>query len=319
MITNDFGKIPDSYILRNTDGVFEKLVNDEMGLVGMLTDAIWEDYNGDGSTDLILVGEWMSPTFFRNENGRFLKDEVLMGSLNGLWERIIAFDIDKDGDMDYLLGNWGLNTKFKASEEAPMKMYYSDFDKNGSTETILTLEKNGHSYPIEGLKGLAEQLVSLRKKFTTYRDFAGKPIEEVLDADQLRNARTFEVTELRSGYLENDGGKFRFVPFSQDLQVAPIMAFLKFDFDRDGKEEVLAAGNYFGVKPYHGRLGAFAGAMIKDKNNVILGDHIGLDLSQRSIRHLNILTIDKQPYLLATFNDEEIQLYQLIKDKNDKR
>jgi hypothetical protein len=95
------------------------------------------------------------------------------------------------------------------------------------------------------------------------------------------------------------------------------MAFTKYDFDGDGTEEVLAAGNYFGVKPYHGRLGAFAGAMIKGKNNVILGDQLGLDLAQRSIRHLNILTIHNQPYLLATFNNEKVQLYKIIikKDK----
>ena len=318
MITNDFGKIPESFLLRNTNGVFQRIKNDELAEVGMLTDAIWEDYNEDGETDLILVGEWMSPTFFKNENGTLKKDIVVVESVNGLWESIIAFDMDNDGDKDYLLGNWGLNTKFKASEKAPLKMYYSDFDKNGSTETIVTLEKEGNNYPIEGLKGLADQLVSLRKKFTTYRDFAGKPIEEILEIDQLRDAKVFEITELRSGYLENEKGRFRFVPFSHELQVAPIMSFLRYDFDGDGNDEVLAAGNYFGVKPYHGRLGAFAGAMIKGKNNVILGDQLGLDFTQRSVRHLNILTINNQPHLLATFNDDELQLYQLIKDKKDK-
>jgi len=315
MITNDFGKSPESYILRNSNGKFERIENKDLAKVGMLTDAIWDDYNGDGTKDLIVLGEWMSPVFFKNDNGSLVKDNVLEHSINGLWESIVAFDIDQDGDTDYLLGNWGLNTKFKASDSAPMIMYYADFDLNGSTETIVTTEKNGQYFPIEGLEGLADQLVSLRKKFTAYKDFAGKPIEDILERNQLKEATKFEVNELRSGYLENEHGKFKFVPFSQQLQVAPILSFLKYDFDGDDKEEVLAAGNYFGVKPYHGRLGGFAGAMIKGKNNVILGDQMGLDLSQRSIRHLNILTIHNQPYLLATFNNEKVQLYQLIHKK----
>jgi hypothetical protein len=315
MITNDFGKIPESYLLKNTEGIFEKVDNVDLASVGMVTDAIWEDYNEDGYTDLIVVGEWMAPAFFRNTGGELEKDNVLGKNSSGLWESITAFDIDQDGDTDYLLGNWGLNTKFRATEKDPMKMYYSDFDMNGSTETIVTLENDGAYYPIEGLKGLADQLVSLRKKFTAYKDFAGKPIEEILDRDQLKKAKVLEVNELRSGYLENNEGRFSFVPFPQELQLAPIMAFLSYDFDNDGADEVLAAGNYFGVKPYHGRLGTFAGAMIKGKNNVILGDVLGLDFMNRSIRHLNILTVRNQPYLLATFNDDAVQLYQLTNKK----
>ena len=317
MITNDFGKIPQSYLLENKNGSFELVENKSLLSIGMVTDAIWDDYNGDGSLDLIIVGEWMNPVFFKNKGGTLEKDDFNLSSIKGLWQSIISFDIDNDGDKDYLLGNWGLNSKFKASHRTPMKMYYADFDDNGSTETIVTIEKNGQDYPIEGLKGLSEQLVSLRKKFTAYKDFAGKPIEGILSKEELEKATIFEVSELSSGYLENKDGKFNFIPFPVDLQVAPIMTFLKYDFDSDGTEEVLAAGNYFGVKPYHGRLGSFSGAMIKDKNNVILGNEIGLDFSQKSIRHLNIINFNNRPYLIATFNNEPVQVYQMI-NKIDK-
>jgi hypothetical protein len=316
MITNDFGKIPDSYLLENKNGSFELVENKDLQNIGMVTDAIWDDYNGDGSVDLIVVGEWMSPVFFKNSQGTLLKDDKNLNALTGLWQNIIPFDIDHDGDKDYLLGNWGLNTKFKASRRYPMKMYYGDFDDNGSTETIVTIEKDAKYYPIEGLNVLSEQLISLRKKFTAYKDFAGKSLEEILTKNDLKKADIFEVSELQSGYLENNEGKFRFVPFSRALQVAPITAFLRYDFDGDESEEVLAAGNYFGVKPFHGRLGSFPGAMIKNKNDVILGNQLGLEFEQKSIRHLNIITFNNQPYLMATFNNEKVQIYQLT-NKSD--
>ncbi|NNE03077.1 MAG: VCBS repeat-containing protein, partial [Eudoraea sp.] len=317
MITNDFGKIPNSFLLKNTDGVFEIVDNKDLKNIGMVTDAVWNDYNGDGDVDLIIVGEWMSPVFFMNNDGVLTLDRNKELTHKGLWQCIIPFDIDKDGDTDYLLGNWGLNTKFKASQKSPMKMFYSDFDANGSTETIVALEKEGAYYPIEGLKGLSDQLISLKKKFTAFKDFAGKPINEILNKTDLKNATLFEVNELRSGYLENTDGNLNFVPFSVDLQIAPILDFLEFDFDMDGSNEILAAGNYFGVKPYHGRLGSFSGAMIKSKNDVILGHQLGLDFAQKSIRHLNIITFNNQPYLLATFNNEKVQIYQLTNKSDD--
>ncbi|WP_299158242.1 VCBS repeat-containing protein [uncultured Eudoraea sp.] len=312
-VSNDFGKIPLSYLLKNNNGQFTIENNKGLQNAGMITDALWEDFNGDGLQDLIVVGEWMSPKFFANINGELVEKKVLDKEINGLWQSVTVFDIDGDGDKDYLLGNWGVNNKFRASEDFPLRMYYSDFDDNGSTETIVAIPKNGKYFPLEGLDGIAGQIVALRKKFTNYRDFAGKTMEQIFDKKTLANATVLNVSELRSGYLENKNGKFTFVPFEMDLQLAPIMDFLAFDFDQDGIEEVLAAGNYFGVKPYHGRFGSFPGAMIKSKNDVILGHKMGLDLSQKSTRHLNIITLNNQPYLLATFNNEKARVYALIK------
>lgn len=315
MVSNDFGKIPNSYLLNNNTGTFSLVENKELQNVGMITDAIWHDFDDDGNKDLIVVGEWMSPKFFKNNNGKLSEIKPLDTKLNGLWQSIIPFDIDQDGDMDYLLGNWGTNNTFHAATKTPLKMYYGDFDKNGSTETIVTINKNGQYYPIEGFASMATQMVSLRKKFTTYKEFAGKPIGQILDKQSLEKTVVFEVNELRSGYLENNKGRYTFVPFQTELQVSPITTFLSYDFDGDGdgdgKEEILTAGNYFGVKPYHGRFGSFTGAMIKDKNNVILGHEIGLDLAQRSARNLNIITLDNEPYLLVTFNNGKAQVYKL--------
>lgn len=310
-ITNDFGNIPNSFLLRNNQGRFTVVENKELQKLGMVTDAVWTDFDNDGVLDLIVVGEWMTPKFFKNNKGQLIETSPLDRPYKGLWECIIPFDMDKDGDLDYLLGNWGGNTKFKASDKYPMKMFYSDFDQNGSTETVVAIEKNGQYYPLEGLDELSAQMVGLRKKFLTYKSFAGKSIEEVLDENALKNSTVLEVNTLESGYLENNDGKYSFVPFKSELQVAPIRAFVEYDFDKDGNTEILAAGNYFGIKPYHGRLDSFSGALIKDKNDVILGNKLGLELELKSVRHLKMIDLNGKTYLLVTFNDDKAQVYDL--------
>ncbi|MEO0573326.1 MAG: VCBS repeat-containing protein [Bacteroidota bacterium] len=305
--TSQFGKEVPSYLLINQDGTFE--IDKSFKLTGMVTDAIWDDFDQDGKNDLIVVGEWMSPRLFKNSNGTLT--ETIKVNTTGLWQRIHPFDMDKDGDMDYLLGNWGLNSKFKASEKYPMRLYFSDFDDNGQTETVTAFAKNGTYYTLEGLDALASQMVSLRKKFTTYTSFAGKSIEAVFEPEQLEKAEILEVNTLASGYLKNNDGRFEFVPFPEVLQISPIMDFVSYDFDVDGHPEVLAGGNYFGVKPYHGRFDSFPGALIKSENEIILGNQLGLDLTQKSIRHLDTLSINGMTYLLTVYNDHEVEVYKI--------
>ena len=313
MVSNDFGAMPNSYVLKNNNGKFSILQNQPFQNVGMITDAIWEDYNLDGFIDLILVGEWMIPKFFKNTNGNFVEENIIKSTLTGLWQQITPFDIDKDGDIDYLLGNWGKNSKFEASQEHPLRMYYSDFDENGSTETIICNFKNGAYYPLLGLDELGSQIVSLRKKFNNYKSFAGKSIDAIFEPSVLKKAHIFEVNTLASGYLKNENNTFTFVPFKNELQVSPISAFLEFDFDANGENEVLVAGNYFGVSPYHGRFDSFPGALIFNENKIILGNKIGLDFSQKAVKKLNIIKVQNKSYVLATINNDSAQVYQLIK------
>ncbi|MBP6556795.1 MAG: VCBS repeat-containing protein [Flavobacterium sp.] len=312
---NRFGSMPDAYLLNNTNGKFTLVQNQVFEKSGMITDAVCTDFNKDGTIDLIVVGEWMKPTFFANTKGTFknVTETIFPENANGLWQSITNFDIDHDGDQDYLVGNWGMNSKFKATQEFPMKMYYDDFDANGSFETIVAIEKNQKYYTTLGLDELTEQFSGLlKKKFNAYKDFAGKTVTEIFDEKMLNKAVLFEVHNLKSGYLRNDKGKFTFVSFANDLQVAPINCFAKADFDGDEKEEVMVAGNYFGVSPYHSRFNGFSGALIKSDKSITLSNKHGLDLTHKAVRHLDVITFKGKKYLLVTLNNKPAEVYELM-------
>jgi hypothetical protein len=307
----NFGKSPKSYILINEKGNFSLRQLDNLG---MITDAIVTDFNSDNRLDLIVVGEWMQPTFLQNNNGDFedVTSIFYKENLNGLWQSIAAFDIDNDGDDDYILGNFGLNTKFKASEKYPMKMYVGDFDNNKKIETIVAIEKKGNYYTLQGLDELTGQLNYLKKKYTTYKSFAGQTVENIFGKETLKNIELLTVTTLASGYLKNNNGKFTFQPFTDvSLQLSPITEILKYDFNADGSDDILLAGNYFGITPYHGKFDSFSGAIIQNNGKVISAEEAGVDFFGKAVKGLNIFKFKNIEYLLVTINNDKIQVYEL--------
>ena len=312
-VAKDFGKLPDSHILINTNGSFAVRSQPEMKGLGMVTDALWSDIDQDGDEDLIVVGEWMSPRIFNNTKGVFKEVTKSLGIdlLTGLWQVVAPFDIDADGDLDYLLGNFGLNTKFTASKKYPLRMYYGDLDQNQKNETVVAIAKNKKYYTLLGLDELSAQMTSLRKKFTSYRNFAGKTIDEVFDKAQLLKSKCFEVHELASGYLKNDKGSFQFVPFETSAQLAPITTMLPYDFDHDGRKEVLLAGNYFGLIPFHGKFDGYSGGLLQTGGSIIEGPSLGFDLSQKSVRGMAVVRIQNKEYILITVNNDKAEVYTL--------
>ena len=309
--TQNFGKSPKSYILVNEKESFSSI---ELGNLGMITDAIVTDFNNDKQLDLIVVGEWIQPTFLQNNNGNFkdVTSTFVKENLSGLWQSITAFDIDNDGDEDYILGNFGLNTKFKASQKFPMKMYLGDFDNNKITETIVAIEKNGNYYTLQGLDELAGQLNYLKKKFTTYKSFAGLTVEGIFGEEILKNTELLTVTTLASGYLKNENGNYAFQPFTDvSLQLAPITEILKYDFNADGKDDILLVGNYFGIIPFHGKFDSFSGAIIQSNGKIISAKEAGINFFGKAVKSLNIIKFEGSKYLLVTINNDKIQVYKL--------
>lgn len=307
----DFGVLPKSYILINENTVFKL---NEITDLGMVTDAVITDFNKDNQPDLIVVGEWMSPVFLENTNGSFnnVSSKLVNEHLNGLWQSVLAFDIDNDGDDDYIIGNFGLNTKFNASPKYPMKMYMGDFDNNKKTETIVCIEKGGNYYTLNGLDELTGQLTYLKKKYPSYNLFAGQTVEAIFGHEQLNKAHLLTVDVLASGYLKNEKGKYIFVPFENpNLQLSPITKMLKFDFNTDGQEDILLAGNYFGVTPFQGKFDSFSGAALQNNGKVVSSKNLGIDFSQKVVRGLNIINFKQKNYLLVTINNDKIEIYEI--------
>ena len=308
---SNFGEMPNSYLLTNDQGAYKLNKIEDLGMV---TDAVITDFNGDGHADIIAVGEWMSPTFLENSKGTFnnVTSKVLPDRLNGLWQCIDIFDIDNDGDDDYILGNFGLNSKFKASKEFPMKMYVGDFDNNKTSETIIAIEKNKKYYTILSLDELVSQLTFLKKKYNSYKEFAGQTVEDIFGKEILSDADMLTVDTLASGYLENNNGQYTFSSFENlDLQLSPITSTVKYDFNADGQIDILLAGNYFGVTPYQGKFDSFSGAIIKNNGNIILEHQTGINFSDKAVRGLNIINFKDKNYLLVTINNDEIEIYEI--------
>lgn len=265
-----YGLTPESYLLQN-DGrgkfspVTEKYAPG-LATVGMVTEAKWADYNKDGNLDLVIVGEWMPVTIFQN-TGRGLLNvtkEAGLAKTNGWWNCVIVDDLNDDGRLDLVAGNWGLNAKIKASEAEPASVYVSDFDGNGLFEPILCYYKKGKSHPLPLRPDLVNQLPFLKEKFPNHVDYAGKQITEIFTAEQLRQAVVKEAyTFASSVFYGQAGGSFRPQPLPLEAQFSPVFAIMAKDFDADGVKDLLLAGNFYGLNPQLGRHDASYGALLK--------------------------------------------------------
>jgi hypothetical protein len=280
------GKYPlpvSSYIYRNDskDGhvKFTDITSDNAkGLVnlGMVCDALWTDFDNDGWTDLVIVGEWMPITFFKNNHGKFENVTSSSGISNqvGWWTSITAGDFDNDGDIDYIAGNLGQNSFFRASDKYPVSIYAKDFDNNGSVDAILTLflkDKKGvkKEYTAMTRDDIISQLPGVRKKFLKYKEFADADVHQVFSEDQLKNALTYHANNFKSCYIKTSGnGTFEINPLPDMAQMAPLNGMIADDLNQDGNLDLVLTGNDYGNEVSDGRYDAMDGL-------VLLGDGKG--------------------------------------------
>jgi hypothetical protein len=239
--------------------------------IGMICDALFTDFDGDGKTDLIVVGEWSPVTFLKNVNGKFRNVTALtgVGQQSGWWNSIVAGDFRHTGRMDYIVGNVGENTLYKASDSLPVYITAKDFDNSGTFIAIPSLflpDRDGvkKEFPAPVRDDVARQWPAIKKRFPDYKSFAVATMNEVLTPEQRKGALRLKANQLRSCYLRNDGdGKFTMIPLPAAAQVSALNGMVVDDFDGDGNLDVLINGNDYATDVAIGRYDALNGLLLK--------------------------------------------------------
>lgn len=283
---------------------------------GMVTDAVWADANGDGKNDLVTVAEWGTPMIFKNSGRRLSKMESAMDNFHGWWNVIEASDLDKDGDIDFVLGNQGNNVIYKASEQNPMKLWINDFDDNGGIEQITTNSTDGQDYPVHMRKELTMQIVSLKKENLKASDYAKKTIQELFSPEVMKNTIVKKATIPESMIAVNDGnGNFSLKKLPNQVQLSCVCGIECRDINGDGNLDLILGGNNYEFKPQYSRQDANYGS-------VLLGDgRMGFEwlnynnsgfFVRDEVKHLGVFKDgDDNEFLFAAINDMRPKLFQV--------
>jgi len=287
--------------------------------IGLITDAVWEDFDKDNRPDLLVVGEWMPITVFQNQDkdGKTtlvnITDQVGLGKSNGWWNCIKPADLDSDGDIDFVVGNHGLNSRFKASHQKPVKIYINDFDNNGTAEQIITAYNGETSYPLALKHDLVMQMPELKKKYLKYESYKGQTINDIFPQKKLEGTIIHEVYNLETSILINNGdGNFDLKALPVQAQLTPMFGILVDDFDRDGNQDILLGGNLYRVKPEVGRYDASYGLFLKGdgKNNFIPVPNKNSGLSMMGeIRDIISLKVGGRNLIMVVKNNDPVQVY----------
>jgi hypothetical protein len=319
VIAGYYGLSPSQYILIN-DGK-GKFTNEtdkwckELSNLGMVTDAQWSDLDKDGWEDLIIVGEWMPLTIFKNEKQKL--NLVVKENDSGWWNTLHIDDFNGDGRVDLVLGNLGWNSRFRPSKDNPIKLFVSDFDGNGSTDPIYTYHRDGKDFPYALRQDIIKQIPSLKKKFLYFKDYAGKNIEDIFSKDQLSKATLLNFQDPSSSILLNKGD-FNFIKknLPWQAQVSPIYSFESLDFNNDGKLDLIAGGNLFGVKPEIGRYDGLEGLLMLGDGNggftPLDSKTSGIKLSGE-IRKLGLLKSANGKLIAFGRNNESLKIFKTWK------
>ena len=300
-----YGSNVSSHLYSNNNGILTDITSEvlpDLQDIGMVTDGVWDDIDGDGDEDLVLVGEWMPITVFYNENGKYKKTEI--ENTEGWWNTIHKSDIDQDGDMDLFIGNLGLNIKYKASVEEPFKLFAKDFDGSGTHDVYLGYYEDGVCYPVRGRQCSSEQMPFVKSKFEKYETFATASIEDVLSG-MTEGASIKEAKMFDNVWLQNNDGQYKIKSLPNIAQISPIYTFTDIDIDGDGTKEIFGAGNFYDREVETTRSDAGTGFFLKyidGEIRIISAVESGIKASG-DVRDSGILKLKRGNELLIVANN----------------
>lgn len=297
----------------------------ELEKAGMVCAALWTDFDNDGKLDLLMAGEWMPVTFMKNSGGKFENVTKQFGFENttGWWNSIVTGDFDNDGDVDYVLGNEGLNTRYYCpTDKEPVSLDAMDYDNNGTMDCVMSFYNYGKSYPAKNFQYSAEQMPILNKEFKTYSGFAMSTTEEIYGPKGLDKAYHLTAKTLASSYIENQGaGKFSIRQLPLRAQVSSIFGMVVYDVNGDGNLDLVYHGNFFNKESETERNDAFVGEVMLGNGHgnftYLPRKESGFN-SDKDAKALAVIYVGKNqtPVLLGTNNNEKMFAFQLNSSAN---
>ena len=304
-------------LINNGKGIFSDATSQYLGndkIMKMVTDSEFIDIDNDGKNELVVVGEWMPILVFKNLNNKFLNisDSLGLSKTNGLYNEVHCLDINNDGFNDIIIGNYGLNSMFKASVDKPLTLYVNDFDKNGRTEQILGMYYEDNLYPIVQLKDLWMQLPYLKKEYLKFENYKNKKMNELLDKSAMKNTKILEVYNLASLILQNESGiKFQIDTLPFMAQISPIYSILSDDLNNDGYNDIILGGNLSEIKPEFGPSKAsYSSLFIGNKDSkfeYITSNKSGIFIDG-DLRDLVKMKINKKDSYIFALNNSKIKI-----------